>query len=153
MGHDGLRWAAILLAVGASAWAGGLVTVILAVVSSRSMDAGERIALFRTFGRRFATFFGVTGILVIVSATTLAATTPTPMTVSTLVLAILLLVGTAGGILQARRMTALRTALTSEDPGTDTVRRNALVATVIRSVLVLGYVALLVLAVMLASTV
>lgn len=68
-------------------------------------------------------------------------------------LASALLVATGLGIVQARRMTALRTAFGGGSVSASTLRRNALIAAVIRAMLVTGYVALLVLAVILAGVV
>ena len=73
-----------------------------------------------------------------------------------LLLALALLAATAIGILQARRMTTLRTAFIS-DPATETtraiVRRNASLSAIIRTLLVAGYIALLGLAVLLVVTI
>ena len=141
---DGGRMLAAILAIGAGAWVGGLLTVIVLSTSSRrTIASADRVALFRDFGRRFAVVMGVTAPFVVVPAVLLASTEPGPSTVSILLLAIGLLLATAIGILQARRMTSLRTAHPA-DTSSRTVQRNATIAAALRTVLVLGYLALLV---------
>lgn len=147
-----VRILAALLSLGAGIWTGGVVTVILVVVSSRGLVPSDRVAMFRHFGRRFAIFFGITALVVVVPATVLAVIVATPLTISIAVLTTVLLVATALGIAQARRMTTLRTAVEAGTVDASTLRRNALLATVIRTLLVGGYVALLALAVVLAGT-
>ncbi len=160
---DGTRMLATLLAIGAGAWVGGLVTVTLVVVTSKLVNTPDRVSMFRRFGRAFAVFFGATALFVVFPALSLATLQPGALTASILVLAFALLAATAGGIFQARRMTALRAAadvegrreVASEHTAANAValRRNAVAAAVIRSLLVGGYVALLALAVVLAAVV
>lgn len=140
---------AIVFAIGSGVWVGGLVTVTLAVVSSSTMGA-ERVLLFRRFGRKFAIFFGITGVFVVASALTLAVAGRSAVATASVVLAISLLVATAFGIAQARRMTVLRTAQADGAVTETQVRRNAAIAASIRALLVVGYVAVLVMAVILA---
>lgn len=143
---------ATIFAMAAGVWVGGLVTVTLVVVSSRTMGSG-RVALFRSFGRKFAVFFGVNALIVVAPSVILAVSEPRPLATAAALLAIVLLLATAIGILQARRMTALRSA---QDAGSTTetlVRRQGTIAAIIRTALVIGYVALLVLGVLLAGSV
>jgi uncharacterized membrane protein len=145
---------AAILAIGAGVWVGGLATVIILSASSRkTIAAADRVPLFRDFGRRFAGFMGVTALLVVAPALVLASAAPGPLTASVLLLALGLLVGTAVGILQARRMTKLREAAAEPAGAADTgrLRRNATIAAALRIILVLGYLALLALAVLQAS--
>lgn len=141
---------AAILAMGAGAWVGGLVTVTLVVVSSRNMGVG-RVLMFRSFGRGFAVFFGITAIFVVVPSAILAVSEQHPLAFAAAMLAVTLLVATGFGILQARRMTALRTALNAGLSTEAVVHRQATIAAVIRTILVIGYVTLLVLAVLLAG--
>ena len=155
MTPDGGRLLAAILAIGAGVWVGGLLTVIIVSASSRKMiAAADRVALFRDFGRRFAVFMGVTALVVVAPALVLASTESGPLTMTVLLLALGLLVGTAVGILQARRMSGLRTASTDPASAADTgrLRRNATAAATLRAILVVGYLALLVLATLLAAT-
>lgn len=148
---ESVRMLATVLAMAAGAWVGGLVTVTLVVVSSQKLGASDRVALFRTFGRRFALFFGITAIFVVVPAVILAAIVPHALSTAGAVLSVLLLVATGFGIAQAKRMTAMRTALAAGGASEISVKRNATVAATIRAVLVVGYVALLVIAILLSS--
>ncbi len=141
---------ATVLAIGAGAWVGGLVTVTLVVVSSRTMGA-ERVLLFRAFGRRFAVFFGITAVFVVAPAVTLALTRAQSLATTAALLAITLLVATGFGIVQARRMRVMRTALAAGSVSESLVQRNAALAATIRAILVVGYVALLVIAVLLSG--
>lgn len=142
-----------ILAIGAGAWVGGLITITIVVVSSRTTNGADRVILFRAVGRRFAVFFGITAVLVVFPALVLASKEPSTLTTSIVLLTFGLLIVTALGILQARRMTSMRTALADGAMNTQTVGRNAIVAATIRALLVVGYVALLILAVLLAGTV
>ncbi|MBB5632441.1 uncharacterized membrane protein (DUF441 family) [Cryobacterium mesophilum] len=152
MDFDGVRMLAVLLAIGSGVWVGGVVTV--AIVSSSTQTtvaAADRIALFRVFGRRFASFVAATAVLVVLPALALATLEPAPITWGILVLAVGLLPVIAVGIVQARRMTSLRSAAASGggDPGR--LRRNAAVARVLRSLIGLMSLGLPVLAVLVAE--
>ncbi|GAA3740634.1 hypothetical protein GCM10022239_15440 [Leifsonia bigeumensis] len=153
MDLDGARMLAVTLAVGSGVWVGGLVTVIILSASSRKTIAPpDRVVLFRDFGRRFAIFVGVTALFVVLPALVLATIEPAPLTASTLLLALGLLLATAAGILQARRMTRLRgSAAGPVDAAEASIRGNAQLAAAVRVVLVLGYLALVVLAALQAS--
>lgn len=151
---DGGRMLAAILATGAGAWVGGLLAVIVLSATSRKvLAAADRVALLRDFGRRFAVLVGVTAVFVVAPALVLASLEPGLLTASILLLALGILFATAIGILQARRMTGLReSAAGSTDAASQsTLRRNAAFAAALRVVLVLGYLALLVLAVLQAS--
>lgn len=137
--------------MGVGAWVGGLATVTLVVVSSQKVSASDRVALFRTFGRRFAVFFGVTAVFVVMSAVILAASDLHELSLVAAVLSVFLLIATGFGVAQARRMTAMRTALAAGAANEIHVKRNATIAAIIRGVLVVGYVALLVIALLLSS--
>lgn len=142
---------AAFVAIGAGAWVGGLVTVIIVAAGRHAIRADDRVVFFRAFGRRFAAFFGAAAVIVIVPAVVLATIEPGSLTASIALLALALLVATAFGILQARRMTALRAGLAKDAVSAMSVRHNAIIAAVIRTILVVGYVVLLILAVLLAS--
>lgn len=149
---DSIRMLAIILAMSAGAWVGGLATVTLVVVSSMKVGASDRVVLFRAFGRRFAVFFGVVGVFVVAPAIILAINAPRGLALSIAVLSVVLLSATTGGIFQARKMSKLRTAVGMGEVDEATLRVNATLAAGIRALLVVGYGALLVMAVMLAVT-
>jgi hypothetical protein len=147
MALDGIRMLAVVLAIGSGVWVGGLVTVVILAVASRTTVAAvDRVALFRVFGKRFAVFMGVVALFVVPPALVLATVEPTPLTASTLVLALGLLLVTAIGILQARRMSALRRADASGSGDPAGLRRNAAGALALRSLIGLAALALPVLA-------
>jgi hypothetical protein len=153
------------LLLGTAVWAGELLTVLVVVLSSRgTIGAASRVAFFRDFGRRFTTLFAATGVIVFASLVALLVVAPRPLVVADLVLGACLVVVTTVGILQARRMTRLRHAQavagtessagtgSSTGPESSTVQRNAAVAAVLRSALVLGYLAMLTLAILLLAS-
>jgi hypothetical protein len=155
---------ASLLVVGTAAWVGELATVLAIVLSARgTVDDRGRVALFRSFGRVFTLLFGLTALVVFGAGIALGFAAPGPLVVSVIVLGGCLIVATVVGILQARRMTRLRGALAESRAASDgattpvdgaevlDVRRHALIAAVLRAVLVLGYLAMLVLAVLVGS--
>lgn len=153
MAPENVRTLATILAMAAGAWVGGLATVTLVVVSTLKVGAAERVVLFRTFGRRFAAFFGVVGVFVVAPAVILAINDSGALTITIAVLSVTLLFATGGGIVQARRMTAMRTAVATGAVGEEALHANATVAAIIRALLVSGYVALLVLALLLVVSV
>ncbi len=152
MDLDGARMLAAILAVGTGVWLGGFVTVaIVSASSSRTVTAADRVALFRTFGRRFAAFLGVAALFVVLPALALAVLDPGVLTTLALVLALSLLLVTSIGILQARRMSALRGAAASGEDDPAGTRRNASAAVILRSLIGLVSLALAVLALLIAS--
>jgi hypothetical protein len=149
---DGVRMLAVILAIGSGMWIGGLVTVvILSRASAKTVAAGDRVALFRSFGKGFAVFVGVTALFVVLPALALAVIEPVPLTAGILVLAFGLLLVTAVGILQARRMSVLRGAAASGGGDPVGLRRNAAAAVVLRSLIGVLGLTLLVLAALFAA--
>ena len=60
--------------IGAAVWAGGMVMLALAVgAARRTVPDEERVALFRSLGRRFLVAGGVAMVVLIVSGTDMAA--------------------------------------------------------------------------------
>lgn len=152
MDLDGVRMLAVTLAIGSGVWVGGVATVVIvSATSRRTVAPADRVALFRTFGNRFAVFASVVALVMVVPALALAVIAPTPLTASTLLVAIALLVVTAIGILQARRMSALRSAAASGANDPDGTRRNAATAMALRSLIGLVSLALPVLAALIAA--
>ncbi len=152
MDLDGVRALAVVLAIASGVWVGGIVTVaIVAASSSTTISAPDRVSLFRLFGRRFAVFMGVAALFVVFPALVLAVVEPIPLTASTLVLSLGLLLVTAIGTFQARRMSALRAAAVSGDGDPAWIRRSAAVALVLRSLIGIASLALLVMALLIAA--
>lgn len=154
---DGIRMLAVILAAGSGIWVGGVVTVtIVSATSSTTVAAADRVALFRAFGTRFAIFAGVVALVMVAAALALAAIDPAPLTASALAVTLALLLVTAVGIVQARRMSALRSAAGSSAAGSGAddparIRRNAVVAVTLRSLIGLVSLAVPVLAVLIAA--
>lgn len=149
MGDERL-WAALLVAA-SGLWLGGLLTVpLLATTTSRLVAANVRTEFFVLFGRRFAVLMGVELALALLAGIRLVALRSEPLTQGALALVVGLLVSTSIGIAQARRMSALRraaagtTASGDSDVSRDVLRRNAGVATALRSFIGLVSVALLI---------
>lgn len=101
-----------LLVLGASVWIGGVATI--AVVNSATKDAlsrADRIALFRTLGRRFLVLAVIAVVLVVVAGGILLLSGPLGgITIAILIAVAVLAVATALGVVQARGMTRLRVA-------------------------------------------
>ncbi|MEO7544804.1 MAG: hypothetical protein ABIT21_00680 [Terrimesophilobacter sp.] len=150
MTTENIRMLSVILAISAGAWVGGLAAVILVVVSSTTMGASDRVVLFRIFGRRFSAFFAIVGVFVVTPAVILAFTEASALTTSLAGLSVALVFATGGGIVQARRMSAMRTAVATGAEHESSLRTGATLAAGIRTLLVAGYVVLLVLAVVVA---
>lgn len=152
MDLDGARMLAAILAIGSGVWAGGLVSVvILALVSRSTVSGADRVGLFRAFGKWFAIFMGAAALLVVPPALVLAVVEPTPLTASALVLALGLLLIVAVGIVQARRMSALRGTAASDGGDPARIRRNAAIALALRSLIGLLMLALPVVALLIVA--
>ena len=143
-----------LLTLGVGAWIGGFATVIMISRTSRSVLApADRVAYFRRFGRGYVVVASVMILLVIVpSAILVSEDSVRPVAIATLAVACALVIITAVGIRQARKMTRLRTmALDAEDDrASDAVRRGASIAIVLRSMIGIGSLALIALALAIA---
>jgi hypothetical protein len=146
-----------LLTLGVGAWIGGFATVMVISRTSRSvLAAGERVPYFRRFGRNYAVVASIMILLIIVPSAVLASAGGfRPLAAGILAVACALVAITAVGIVQARRMTRLRTLALAggdnETPGGDArmavaVRRGAGLAIVLRSAIGIGSLALIVLA-------
>lgn len=154
MGLDGERVQAALLLAASAAWLGGLLTVPLLAATTRRLVAAEaRADLFVAFGRRFAVLMGVLLTIALAAVGALAASGADPLTATALGLAAALLLMTAVGMVQARRMSRLRRAAAGGrgDEADSKLRRNAAVATVLRSSIGLVSLALVVVGVLLVG--
>lgn len=114
-----------VLILGGSVWLGGFFTLIMVSRSaSATMTPHDRVAFFRHFGRRFGSFS--TGALLCAmaaGAVLLGAAEWTVLSTVLVMLAVALLAAVGIGVLQAKKMTALRhSALTRPDDGHTTTR-------------------------------
>jgi hypothetical protein len=136
-----------------SIWVGGLVAIfVVARAASATLDAAGRIEFFRALGRAYGIVGGLALLVAIGCGAVLLSGHPWEWRmVVTAVLASNLLLVTATGIWQARRMTRLRRRALS-DPGLGkAVRRGAIAAQALRGAIGLNTLALVVLAAALAS--
>jgi uncharacterized membrane protein len=126
-----------VLVLATSIWVGGLVTIaVVARVASRTLTAAARVQFFRGLGRTYGPVGGVALGTALVTGAVLVADQPMggPVVAGSVV-ASALVVTTAVGVAQARRMTQLRlqAAVSAEDPRTSqVVRRGAIRAAVLR---------------------
>ena len=105
---DAVLVAGLVLAT--SIWIGGIVTiVIVARVARRTLAPTESVAFFRALGLAFGPVGGVALLVALTLGAALAFRRPwdPPLAVAVVVAAVLLVV-TAWGIVQARSMTRLR---------------------------------------------
>ena len=119
---DPLRLVALgLLVVGCSIWLGGYVTLIMvARTATATMAPPDRIAFFRIFGRRFGTLSTVALLGALASGGVLLGTrTWDGLSWAMVIVAAVLLLTLATGVVQARRMTRLRHSaiIAPGDPG------------------------------------
>jgi uncharacterized membrane protein len=150
---------AILLGVftlAACIWVGGYVAIaVVARVARRALAPDQRVALFRDLGRSY----GIVGSVALVvalgtGAALLSARAWDATLTAATVLAVILVLALAAGVVQARRMTRLRQAALAA-PGdlrlARRVRRGARSAMVLRAALGLLSVALIALGSLLAT--
>jgi len=147
---------AALLALAGSVWVGGFVAlVVVARVATQTLGPAERVAFFRRLGRVYGVVGNVALVVALATGAAVAYDRPWDGTlVAATVVAVGVVVATAVGIVQARRMTRLRRAAL-QHPG-DTalvgrIRRGARDAGMLRGLIGLLSIALLVLGVVLAS--
>ncbi|MEO6886377.1 MAG: DUF4149 domain-containing protein [Jatrophihabitantaceae bacterium] len=100
----------VVFELATSIWTGGLITIaIVARVSARTVGRAERVAFFRSLGK----VYGMVGTAALVVALATGAgllsnRSWTGTLVATVALAAVLLLALAAGVVQARRMSALR---------------------------------------------
>jgi len=147
-------WAGLYLAA-TGVWFGGLVTIpILAATTARLVDPATRTELFVVFGRKFAVVMGVLLAAALLAGAALMGVSDDALTVGAFALAVSLLVMTAVGVLQARRLSSLRRIAGRAGSGValDDVHRNATVALALRSAIAVVSLAQLCVAVVLVGT-
>lgn len=135
----------------ASVWIGSLVCLALvARVAARVLDAPARVELFRGIGRLYRVV-GTSALVVFIAAGAALTGSPSEWSATMAVVAALsgaLVVLTAVGMAQARRMTMVRRqALAAPEEGAvgDAVRRGAASAGVLRGLMATVTLAILVL--------
>jgi uncharacterized membrane protein len=126
-----------VLVLATSIWVGGLVTIaVVARVASGTLTDADRVQFFRALGRTYGPVGGVALGIALVTGAVLVVDRPVDgLVVAGSVVASALVVTTAVGVAQARRMTQLRlqAAVSAEDPRTSqVVRRGAIRAAVLR---------------------
>lgn len=143
------------LVFGGAVWIGGLVAIfVVARVAERTLRPPERVAFFRALGRAYGPVGGMALALALgCGAALLAGHRWDATLIAAAVLAACLVGVTAAGVAQARRMTRIRqTAL--RQPGSPqlagAVRRGAVGAAVLRTVMAALSLALLAFGVLLA---
>lgn len=143
------------LILGTAVWVGGLVAIfVVARIAQRTLQPNERVAFFRGLGRAYGPVGGVAlGVALGCGAALLSGRAwGSTLTAATAVAACLLLV-TAAGVAQARRMTRLRLDALKHpgDAGVAArIRRGALGAAALRAGLAALSLALIALGVLLA---
>lgn len=132
---------------------------VVARAATGALSREQRVSLFRAIGRGFLPVATVALVLVLLPGSVLLAERPWDgRSTSVVVLAAALMVVTAVGVLQARRMTRLRSRAVgpgqqrAEDPAlAAAVRRGAVAAVAVRGAIGLISLALLVVAVTMAN--
>ncbi len=144
-----------LLVLSASIWVGGLVTIaVVARAASGTLTAADRVAFFRALGRSYGIVGGCALVVALgTGAGLLAGRQWDAALIVAAAVAAALVVVTAVGVLQARRMTRLRqTALDGRDPElARRVYRGARRAAVLRGCIALLTLALVAVAAILVT--
>lgn len=145
-----------LLIFAATVWVGGLIAiVVVARVARATLDPASRVAFFRGLGRSFGIV--ATGALALAYSTGAALVVGRPWDgelTATAIVATALVVTTAIGVVQARRMSRLRNRLLSAPHNSELatqVRRGAQRAGVLRGLIALLSLALLALGISLGT--
>lgn len=137
-------------------WMGGYIAIaVVARVATKTLDTGQRVAFFRALGRSYIRL-GVPALLVALGtgASLLSTRSWDGLVTATVVVAAALIAALAVGVVQARRMTHLRTSALLASAGehaAERVRRGARCAGMLRAVIGLLSLALIALGSVLAS--
>jgi uncharacterized membrane protein len=144
-----------LHALAASIWVGGLVAIlVVSRAATATLEAAQRIALFRSVGRSYGIVGSVALLVALASGALLLRHHPwEALLAAAAILAALLLAVLAAGMAQARAMTRLRRrALADPSSRLDAqVRKGAVLATALRAAIGALTLALVVLGAALAS--
>ncbi|MFP5346277.1 MAG: hypothetical protein ACLGIA_04535 [Actinomycetes bacterium] len=154
-GSGGQAALVTILVLTASVWVGGLVTLlVVARVATATLDPPQRVDFFRLLGRAYGPVASACLLVAFATGDLLLAGRPWGgLLTVTVVLGVALVLATAFGVAQARRMTWRRAAALAQrddEAGVEDVRRGARRADVLRSVIALLTLALVVCAALLA---
>jgi uncharacterized membrane protein len=126
-----------LLILGGAVWLGGFVAIVIFSRSTKkALTTPQRVAVFRELGRRYVIVAGVAFALVVIPGGVLLASRPADgYTLAVLIIALVLVVVTAVGVRQARRMTRMRRAAIAEPDAADpsALQRGTRVAYALRA--------------------
>ncbi|MEO7374579.1 MAG: hypothetical protein ABIW36_11895 [Terrimesophilobacter sp.] len=140
-----------LLMLGGAVWIGGFIALIIFSRSTKkALTTSQRVAVFRELGRRYLKVAGVAFVLVVIpGGVLLASRRADGYTLAVLLIAMLLIVGTAVAVKQARHMSRMRRAAVAEPDAVDptALHRGTRVASALRASLGVCSLALFVLAV------
>ena len=105
-----------LLILGGAVWLGGFVAIVIFSRSTKkALTTPQRVAVFRELGRRYVIVAGAAFALVVIPGGVLLASRPADgYTLAVLLVTLALIVVTAVGVRQARRMTRMRKAAIAE---------------------------------------
>lgn len=143
----------VVLALSTAVWVGGYVAIaVVARVATRTMDDAARVAFFRDLGRAYLITGGSALVLALISGGALLAGHPWDgWSTAVVALAAALILTTITGILQARRMTRLRSRALEQPELRERVRHDARRAGMLRGLIGALSLALLVLGVLQAT--
>lgn len=146
--------------VASSVWVGGSAVIVVVVrAARRTLAPAERVELFRALGRGYGIVGGIALALALGTGAVLVSDHPWdgPL-IATAVVAGSLVIATAVGVVQARRMTRLRRAALQQpqdgavrDGMAGAVRRGARTAAVLRTAIAVLTLALVVLGALLVT--
>ncbi|HVV31105.1 MAG TPA: hypothetical protein VHC41_09510 [Mycobacteriales bacterium] len=99
-----------VLLLASSIWVGGFIAIgVVARVVGRTLQTADRVAFFRALGRSYGVVGGIALLVTLGTGAALATNHDWDGTMlATLIVAVALVVVTAVGVVQARRMTRLR---------------------------------------------
>lgn len=142
-----------IVTLGAGLWMGGFIAImIVSATSKKSLGAQDRIALFRGLGRGYLRVAIVAFVAVVIPGAVLLAFRPWDgYSLAIVVLAAALVVVTALGVRQARRLTRMRKAAAEAPNGGTppaTLVRKAAAARILRTAI--GLLSLAIFAVVVA---
>jgi hypothetical protein len=143
-----------LALLGGSVWVGGFVAiVVVARIARGQLERRAQIAFFRALGRRYLVVGGVSLVVALAAGGVLLAEHAWDgVVLAALLVAAGLVLVTAAGVVQARRLSRLRARAVGDEALAAQVRRSAGQAGMLRGAIGLLSVALLALAAVLAGS-
>lgn len=145
---------AVILLLATSVWLGGIATLVVVTrVAGSTLDQKARVMFFRRVGRTHGSVSAISLAVGLVAGAVLVRDEPGGLRTGAAVVAGLVVVATAAGVVQARRMTRLRASALGcpENPEMNArIRRGAREAGLLRGLLAGLSLVLAVLGVLLA---